>query len=128
MPRRRQDLPFRRPLQQAAGHRQLRIVRHRFRRTLTAHQPPFHDHRLRSGVRRTVQHDLHHRRHGPVDVRDEEHGEIQGVQQKDRLFCKAIFLITLQKTTRLIVEWGSYLACQVLMLKRSHWLARQLPH
>ena len=34
------------------------------------------------------------------------------IQQKDRLFCKAIFLILFAKTTQLIVEWGSYLASQ----------------
>ena len=30
------------------------------------------------------------------------------IEQKDMLFCKAIFLIL--KTTQLIVKWGSYLA------------------
>ena len=32
------------------------------------------------------------------------------IQQKDRLFCKAIFLILYSKTSHLIVEWRSYWA------------------
>ena len=47
--------------------------------------------------------------------------------QKDRLFCKANFLFSFYKTTKLIVEWGSYLASLRLSLTRElHGSANKL--
>jgi len=61
-------------VQPASRHRQLRSVRHCRRQPLAADQPALHDHRFRPRLHRALQHHLHRWRHGPADVRDEEHG------------------------------------------------------